>query len=269
MQIAPHIHQEHDELFALAASVRLEEPVTPALAQRARQRLQLLGERLAEHLRNEAESIHSICSIADGARSVACRIRQREAEGLSESMDGLLRRWGTPGDIEREPRAFISTWEIFLAAMQRLQSREDAEIYPGSDEPNARAITAPRPTGLPAIDRDHDRMFALIGGLRAAVGGGQRDIDGRMAAELASYVEGHMADEEAIMEATGFPGLEDHRREHHLARTILLGFRNDYLDGRHVTAAAVLQFLERWLDSHIAEVDQVMARHALQVGWQP
>ena len=89
-----------------------------------------------------------------------------------------------------------------------------------------------------------------------------------MIAGLASYVERHFADEEAIMQATGYAGLEDHRSEHHLARAILLGFRNDQLDGRPVEAGSVLDFLEKWLTSHIALVDLAMARHALAVGWK-
>jgi len=114
-------------------------------------------------------------------------------------------------------------------------------------------------------NREHVARLTAAGRMTAH---GQRHIDARMAAELASYTERHMADEEAIMEATAYPGLEDHRGEHHLARTILLGFRNDHLDGRLVEAATVLQFLERWLGSHIAIVDLAMARHALAAGWK-
>ena len=246
----------------------LQEPVTPVAAERARQRIAQFGSRLTEHLAAESETIGGLCRLGGGASALACTIRQREADGLVESIAGLARRWGRTGAIEADACGFISTWEILSSALQRLQAREEGEIYSASVVPRDAPITAPPATGLPGIDLDHERMFGMIGGLRAAIGGGQKHLDGRLAADLAAYAERHMADEEAIMAATAFPGLDDHRMEHHLARTILLGFHNDHLEGRLVEAATVLEFLERWLASHIAIVDQVMAKHALDAGWK-
>jgi hemerythrin len=261
---------QHRELLVFARAVTPQEPVSPAAAERSRRQLAKLGERITAHLAAEAETISGLCRVGGGALSMACATRQREAEGLLEGLAGLQRRWGRPGAIEESTGEFVGVWQVFLASLQRLHAREEGDIYSTADR-SARSgpLLAPPPTGLPGVDRDHDRMFAMIGGLRAAIGGGQRHIDAAMAAELASYSERHMADEEAIMEATAFPGLDDHRREHHLARTILLGFRNDHLDGRMVEAASVLEFLERWLASHIAVVDVAMAEHALAAGWKP
>ena len=86
-------------------------------------------------------------------------------------------------------------------------------------------------------------------------------VDGSHVAALAAYAEVHFAREESIMDATAYPGLDDHRQEHHRARAILMGFRNDYLEGRRVEAVTVLKFLESWLSSHIADVDQRMVAH--------
>lgn len=260
-------HAEHRELLILARSVAPAEPVTPAAAERSRRQLAALSTRLTEHLAAEAATIDQCCRIG-GADGVACGIRQREADGLKESILGLMRRWGRAGAIEQDARAFISTWEVVVSAMGRLHAREEGEIYPYTDASHRSPLTAPTPTGLPGIDRDHERLFATIGGLRAALGGGRQRVDAAVIADLATYAERHFADEEAIMEATGFPGLEDHRMEHHLARTILLGFRNDHLEGRPVEAASVLEFLEKWLASHIALVDHAMAEHALAAGWK-
>lgn len=260
-------HQEHRELLTLAQSVTPVEPVTPAGAERSRKQLALLHARLVSHLAAESATIGRCCGVG-GADAVACSIREREAEALGESVAGLVQRWGRAGAIEQDPRVFISIWDVVLSAMGRLHAREEGDIYPHAEASRAGVIAAPQPTGLPGIDRDHDNLFAMIGGLRAALGGGQQLVDARVVAELASYAERHFADEEAIMEATAFAGLEDHRAEHHLARTILLGFRNDHLEGRPVAAAAVLEFLERWLGSHIVHVDGAMARHAFAAGWK-
>lgn len=260
-------HKEHRELLAVARSVTPQEPVTPAAAERSRKQLAELGTRLAAHFAAEAESIGHCCGIG-GADALACDIRQREVDALTESINGLGRRWGRTGAIEQDARLFISTWEVVIAAMGRLHAREEGDIYPHSGPVPDGPLVAPIPTGLPGIDRDHEALFATIGGLRAAVGGGQQRVEAKVVADLAAYAERHFADEEAIMEATAFPGLDDHRTEHHLARTILFGFRNDHLDGRPVEAAAVLAFLEHWLTSHIALVDVLMAKHAIAAGWK-
>jgi hemerythrin len=267
MQTLHDVKHEHREIIMLAYAVLPSEPVTPAAAERSRVQLAKLIELVDKHLQAEAETINGLCRIGGGALTMACSIRQREAHDLLESLAGLAQRWGRSGDIERSPREFIGTWNILIAALRRLHAREEGDIYTTSASGRV-PLQAPAPTGIPGIDRDHERLFAIIGGLRAAIGGGLRDIDAATASELASYTERHMDDEEAIMEATAFPGLEDHRREHHLARIILLGFRNDHLDGRIVEAATVLEFLERWLASHIAIVDKAMAEHAIAAGWQ-
>lgn len=269
MSTPAHFRHEHRELLTLAQAILPTEAPWPAVAEKARLQLIQLSSRLEGHLRAEAATISGLCRIGGGALSLSCSIRQREAEGLMESMAGMVRRWGHVGAINREAREFTGVWQVFLAALQRLQEREEGDIYGSVAEGNALPIAAPPSTGIPGLDRDHEQMFALIGGLRAAVGGGQLHIDARMAAELASYSERHMADEEAIMVAIGYPGLEDHRQEHHLARAILLGFRNDHQDGRLVEAATVLEFLERWLGTHIAVVDVAMARFAIEAGWRP
>lgn len=269
MSTPAHFRHEHRELLSLAQSIMPSETPWPAVAEKARLQLIRLGTRLQEHLQAEAATITGLCRIGGGASSLSCMIRQREADGLLESMSGMIRRWGHVGAIGRDTREFIGVWQVFIASLQRLQEREEGDIYGIVQEGISLPIAAPPSTGIPGLDRDHEQMFALIGGLRAAVGGGQRHIDARMAAELASYTERHMADEEAIMAATGYPGLEDHRQEHHRARAILLGFRNDHQDGRLVEAATVLEFLERWLATHIAVVDVATAKHALAAGWSP
>lgn len=263
------VHHEHCELLVFAAAVAPQEPVSPSAAERSRQQLLKLSGRITAHLAAEAETIDGLCRIGGGALSIACTTRQREAAGLQEALAGLARRWGRVGAIEQRPGEFNGIWQVFLAALRRLHAREEGDIYATAETSRGTPVKAPPATGIHGVDRDHDQIFAMIGGLRAAIGGGQRHIDAAMVAELASYTERHMADEEAIMEATVFPGLEDHRLEHHLARTILLGFRNDHLDGRMVEAATVLEFLERWLASHIAVVDVAMAEHALAAGWKP
>ncbi len=127
-------------------------------------------------------------------------------------------------------------------------------------------LCAPPPTGLPGVDHGHHQVLALIGGLRAAAGGGRDHIDGATALGLAAIALPHAAEED-IMMATRFPGLSEHRAEHRLARRVLTGFICDHHAGRLVSARSVLGFLEHWLSAHVAIVDQAMARHAVTASW--
>jgi hemerythrin len=260
------LHREHRELITLASTVCSGEPQGAVQAERARRGFATLHHRLTRHLAAEAPTLAALADAPEGsATRIAGQARAREAGALTEACAGFASRWGTAGSIERDGRGFLSTWEILHGALDRLIAREEAEVYPLATslwEP--RPLPAPTPTGILALDEDHAEVFALIGGLRAAVGGGQHHAEGQLITELVGYTERHFTLEERMMEASGFPGLDDHRQEHHHARTIVTHFRNDHLDGRAVEAKAVLDFLEGWLLSHIAYNDQAMAAFLLR-----
>lgn len=267
MTTMTELKQQHRALMSLLISLTPPEPITPQDAERLRGRLDGLAKRVCEHFSLEDPLVGELCEAPAGsARRAAGEARRREAQALAEAATSFAAHWGHPGAIERSVGGFASALVVLRGALDRLVKREEDEIYPLTAAVlAAQPIAAPLPTGFPELDEDHAAIFALIGGLRAALGGGRREVDGALVAELAGYAERHFAREEAIMEATAYPGIEDHRREHHQARAILMGFRNDHLDGRRVGAAEVLVFLERWLASHIEAVDLRMAEHARAV----
>lgn len=202
----------------------------------------------------------STAELADVGRQLA-GIAGTLAEG--EPLGALIRRWSGSGAIAAEPDRFRASWALLLAAMRQLaaqpEERSAAELLPTP-------LRAPAPTGLPGVDHGHAKTLALIGGLRAAYGGGRDAIDAGTAADLAAIAEPH-ATEEDIMAVTRFPGRAEHRDEHRLARSVLTGFIRDHQAGRRVAVRQVLGFLEHWLAAHVAIVDQAMARHAATAIW--
>lgn len=264
MTALAELHREHLALTAHAASLEPVEPVDAQTAERLRRSLILFETRLGEHLAHEEPFLADLRAAPSGSPlRLAGEARTKEALALAEACHSCIARWATPAVIERDPRGFASTWAVLRSSLIRLFAREEGEVYPltaGSGW-TPQPVQAPLPTGIPEIDEDHDGFFANIGALRAALCGGKQVVDGTDVAELAIYAERHFAREEALMEATNYPALEDHRNEHHRARGILMGFRNDHLDGRRVDTIAVLLFLESWLISHIAHTDQRMSDH--------
>lgn len=266
------LHREHLALGSLAASIEPQEPLSAPAAERLRRAVLLFSTRLSEHFAHEDPILGELCAAPEGsAMRLAGQARRREAESLATATREFTGHWTRPGIIEHNARSFASAWSVLHAAVLRLVKREEGEIYPltASAPWQPRPVLVPPETGIPELDEDHAEVFALIGGLRAAIGGGQSDADGGSVATLAAYAERHFAREESLMEGSAYPGLEDHRQEHHRARGILMGYRNDHLDGRHVEAAAVLAFLEGWLLSHIADADQRMVAHLRTSGRLP
>lgn len=266
------LHREHLALASHAASLEPGEPIDIQSAERLRRSLVLFQARLGEHFAHEDPILAQLCAAPLGSpMRLAGETRTREALALAEACRSCVAHWHRPGIIERDPRGFASAWSVLRAALTRLVAREEGEVYPLTASPGwaPRPVLVPPPTGIAELDEDHNEVFALIGGLRAALGGGQQAVDGAAVATLAAYAERHFAREESLMDATAYAGLEDHRQEHHRARGILMGFRNDHLDGRRVDTTAVLLFLEGWLLSHIAHADQRMSEHLRACGRLP
>jgi hemerythrin len=262
------LRREHQILASLMASLSLSEQASPKEVERTRLNLVLFARHVAEHFAHEDPVLAELTTAPVGtAMRSAGDARLRESQSLAEGCASFSRYWTPPGAIERNPKTFGSALGILQAAVTRLIRREETEVYPLAVTGWApQPVLAPPLTGVAELDDDHVEIFSMIGGLRAIVDDRKSVVDGSHVADLAAYAERHFAREEAIMEATTYPGLEDHRQEHHRARAILMGFRNDYLDGRRVDAVTVLKFLESWLSSHIAEVDQRMVVHLRNCG---
>lgn len=125
-------------------------------------------------------------------------------------------------------------------------------------------------TGIPQVDDDHRRIMGIINRIDDALIGDQsRQVDSGTLEELAKYAEEHFALEEQLMESSGFPGLEAHRQEHHRARMLLLGLRNQHLDGRVVRSSDALSFLSTWLSEHILGTDLAYVEHLKVSGLVP
>lgn len=118
-------------------------------------------------------------------------------------------------------------------------------------------------TGIQQIDDDHKRVMEIINRIDNALQGDHatRQVDSTTLEELAKYAEDHFALEERLMAAADFPGLEAHRQEHHRARTLLLGLRNQHIDGRVVRSSDALSFLSTWLSDHVLGTDMAYVEH--------
>ncbi len=106
------------------------------------------------------------------------------------------------------------------------------------------------------IDDDHRRLVALFEELEQAVREGEsQELTDMLAAELVSCTDCHFRHEERLMYRQGYPGLDEHRREHQE----LMATARTLLEERQAAGAAIspddITFLDHWLTGHILGPD--------------
>ncbi|WP_461210123.1 bacteriohemerythrin [Desulfocurvus sp. DL9XJH121] len=114
--------------------------------------------------------------------------------------------------------------------------------------------------GIREIDRQHEKLIALINGLYDAFTQGREKqvLDG-IVSEAHDYIGYHFSTEQRLMEEHGYPGLDDHVDQHE--DYILKS--SDHLKASQDQAAGlakdVLDYLTDWWKTHINGTDRKLA----------
>jgi hemerythrin-like metal-binding protein len=107
------------------------------------------------------------------------------------------------------------------------------------------------------VDEQHRRLFALIDALDEGVSSLESCIDEDAAvAKLEAFARFHFETEERLMEASAYPGLAEHRREHELLRAELGGYRRRLTCGDAEAASQLDGFLKDWILRHTLLIDR-------------
>lgn len=112
-------------------------------------------------------------------------------------------------------------------------------------------------TGIPSIDAQHKRLFALVNELDTAIclQSGSAVVP-RLLGDLLAYTREHFAHEEQLMSTYGFPGYEKHKGEHDRFVARVEQLRAE-LPGRDpASPERVMGTLEEWLRYHMLETDR-------------
>jgi hemerythrin-like metal-binding protein len=106
------------------------------------------------------------------------------------------------------------------------------------------------------IDRQHQRLFALIGRLREAMSRGEGNSVLREIVEgLVEYANIHFATEEGYFEASAYPDSDSHKQQHRDFVTKVTDFKQGFEDGRLMLTLDVMDFVSDWLVDHIQGSD--------------
>jgi len=112
--------------------------------------------------------------------------------------------------------------------------------------------------GVPSIDRQHQRLFALMNTAYREYRNDATDADlDRTLGELVDFARQHLTDEEALMQQAEYSGLEAHKRVHQQLLKDMDAHVSRYQQTRgEDELLELLFFLKGWLIDHIYRVDK-------------
>jgi len=118
-----------------------------------------------------------------------------------------------------------------------------------------------------SIDGEHHRIFDLINKLRDAIdSGSSRTTLMKVLSDLLGSVAQHFANEERLMQETGYPGYAAHKEEHEKLAQSVKGLVSDFSTGKLQGAGDITDMPMRWLHTHILTVDRELGQHLLAKG---
>ena len=115
-------------------------------------------------------------------------------------------------------------------------------------------------TGHARIDDDHRTLVDAVNRLHAAMKAGQGKAEiGKILVFLRDYTVTHFKMEEHLMGLHNYPGAMAHRAIHKDLVLQVAELVQKLESGQAVLTMAVLDFLEKWLQTHICQEDKVFA----------
>ena len=117
------------------------------------------------------------------------------------------------------------------------------------------------------VDRQHQKLIELINTLYDAMSVGKgKDVLGPVLAELADYTTYHFDTEERLFREYGYPGHEQHKKEHEVLTAKTKTLKQAFDTGNKKLSIDVMLFLSSWLNDHILEEDKKYATFLISKG---
>lgn len=113
--------------------------------------------------------------------------------------------------------------------------------------------------GHDTIDKDHQKLFALVNRLAEAVAaGGDEAVLREVVRELLDYTVYHFGREEVLMRRYHYPQFLAHKRMHDDFVREISTVRDRLIgrSGEGAVSASLLAFLRDWLTNHILKTDK-------------
>jgi hemerythrin-like metal-binding protein len=175
---------------------------------------------------------------------------------LADVFDALTSRrpykkpWSTEAAVQQIQQQTGSQFDPVVAAafLEVINEREEVSLVQWSDSMSV---------GDLHIDEQHKILIDTINQLASAESQDDRPVVAMIIDELISYAAFHFDYEERLIEAAGYPDLENHRRIHQGFVTWVTELREEFTyHRRRQLGERILGFLRDWLSEHILGEDQ-------------
>jgi len=126
--------------------------------------------------------------------------------------------------------------------------------------------------GIPAIDAQHEEIFARAAALEEALRSGASGAElGNLLSWLKRYAIDHFEAEERIMERVGYPGAAAHAVEHRefWRRLEMTGGLYEVEGDSEAMAWLLISLVRSWLVEHIGKSDQAIGAYIRLRGAPP
>jgi hemerythrin-like metal-binding protein len=108
------------------------------------------------------------------------------------------------------------------------------------------------------FDLQHKRLFKLVHRLETEMRGARgRDRMVEFLLDLEDYAAEHLATEEAVLRAYGYPALEAHIKGHRRLTAMIVHFREQEAVGDPGVNLRVFRELRDWMLSHVQGTDKL------------
>lgn len=112
--------------------------------------------------------------------------------------------------------------------------------------------------GIPEMDAQHQKFLAILNEVHGKVGTvAEADLVADYLSTLKGYINIHFREEETLLEAAGYPGLEKHRQEHAFFQAQIEDFHSGGHAFGRTSLSSLLQFMKDWFMTHITETDRL------------
>ena len=118
---------------------------------------------------------------------------------------------------------------------------------------------------IPEIDSQHEKLIELVNTLHGAmVGGADKATRDSLLTRLLEHTRNHCAYEEELMARYGYPGYQEHKKEHDRLTQHLVDLITRYQSGELLLSVAVVMELKGWATVHIEKSDKPLGAFLIE-----
>jgi hemerythrin len=118
-----------------------------------------------------------------------------------------------------------------------------------------------------SIDNQHKKLFGMLNELFEAMRAGKgSQVAPTIVKNLVAYTREHFANEEKMMLQAGYPQYAAHKVEHDKLTAEVAKMVQELESGKLAVSVQLLDFLKKWLQSHILSTDKKYSAHMRAAG---